>query len=414
MGKGNSMDICSKKQTEKEIRDIKDIKGIREYGNIVIYGAGTIAGHVFHCLSGAPFYCLVSAFMVSEKIEGVHELYGVPVIDVREGGKYRENAVILIAVMDRYYEEIVQTLRQEGFRNFVSMTFESRLWEEVRAVYASELWRREGREYLPLKRTLFGMSSDNDAYGSTVYDNVARLSVSVQPCDGVHIYRACSHMDRQIHTDLSEYDWEIPIQVGTELTQTRTSPVCDNQGENISAKKQEYCELTALYWIWKNDTSSYAGLCHYRRHFALNQEMIELLAESHIDVILTVPMLNFPDVRTVYIHDHIEEDWNIMMRAIADLAPDYYETAQVVQNGVYYYAYNMLIARREILNDYCEWLFPILSYCEERCSGGADREHRDSYQNRYIGFLSERLMTVYFLYHEKRYRIVHAGKRFLT
>lgn len=138
------------------------------------------------------------------------------------------------------------------------------------------------------------------------------------------------------------------------------------------------------------------------------------MAESHIDVILTVPMLNFPDVRTVYIHDHIEEDWNIMMRAIADLAPDYYETAQVVQNGVYYYAYNMLIARREILNDYCEWLFPILSYCEERCSGGAGREHRDSYQNRYIGFLSERLMTVYFLYHEKRYRIVHAGKRFLT
>lgn len=260
MGKGISMNICSGEQAEKEIIDSK---GIKERGNIVIYGAGMIAGQVFHCLAGAPFHCSVSAFMVSEKKEGICELYGVPVVDIHEGNRYRDNAIILIAVMDMYYEEIVQTLQEEGFENFVSLTFESKLWEEVRASYAEELWKQDGREYLLLQQAFNKININHQ----NAHGNAARIQVSGRHSEDIRIYRACSHRDKQLRADLSEYDWEIPIQAGAVLTQVRMSGVCDASGENISEKNQEYCELTALYWIWKNDTSEYAGLCHYRRHF---------------------------------------------------------------------------------------------------------------------------------------------------
>lgn len=58
----------------------------------------------------------------------------------------------------------------------------------------------------------------------------------------------------------------LPVQVGAEdkpdLGYTR-----DNTGENISSKNPSFCELTGLYWAWKNLNADYIGLVHYRRHF---------------------------------------------------------------------------------------------------------------------------------------------------
>ena len=136
--------------------------------------------------------------------------------------------------------------------------------------------------------------------------------------------------------------------------------------------------------------------------------MLSKIEISDIDVILTIPILNFPHVRAVYDNDHIAADWDIMLEAIEKLAPDYRSAADMVQHGQHYSGYNMFVAKKHILNSYCEWLFPILVYCEQNC-----REKKDIYQKRYIGFLAERLLSIYFTRHAGDYKIVYARKHFV-
>ena len=61
-----------------------------------------------------------------------------------------------------------------------------------------------------------------------------------------------------------------PIQVGRVLSTVDLSILSDNEGINISGKNKNFCELTAIYWAWKNHffaDCDYVGLTHYRRFF---------------------------------------------------------------------------------------------------------------------------------------------------
>ena len=71
--------------------------------------------------------------------------------------------------------------------------------------------------------------------------------------------------------------------------------------------------------------------------------------------------------------------------------------------------FNMFIMKKEVLDAFCTWLFPILERTEA-LSTPKGWERRD----RYIGYLGESLMTLYFLYHKKDLKIYHAGRLMLT
>lgn len=59
----------------------------------------------------------------------------------------------------------------------------------------------------------------------------------------------------------------LPLHVGADLhPEVCTDMQGDNEGNSISKKNAYYCELTGLWWLWKNVRAEYKGLVHYRRY----------------------------------------------------------------------------------------------------------------------------------------------------
>ena len=58
----------------------------------------------------------------------------------------------------------------------------------------------------------------------------------------------------------------IPVHVGA-FGKENIGYQRDDEGENISGLNPYFCELTGLYWAWKNLDADYIGLIHYRRYF---------------------------------------------------------------------------------------------------------------------------------------------------
>ena len=66
--------------------------------------------------------------------------------------------------------------------------------------------------------------------------------------------------------EMPKESYYLPIHVGRDGKES-IGYIGDNTGDNISLKNPYYCELTGVYWAWKNLEADYVGLVHYRRQF---------------------------------------------------------------------------------------------------------------------------------------------------
>lgn len=197
-----------------------------------------------------------------------------------------------------------------------------------------------------------------------------------------------------------------PIHVGKKLANESLNIPGDDLGENISSKNKNYCELTALYWIWKNNTSDSKaiGLSHYRRYFkpsskfvflkdrkiASTQELSDLL--KTYEVILAKPRNYWIEsIESHYANAHHKEDLEVLRHVLLSKYPEYQRSYDSVMKGTKLSLFNMFVMKREHFESYCQWLFDILFEVEKIIP----YYNYGPYQGRVFGFLGERLLNVW-------------------
>lgn len=192
--------------------------------------------------------------------------------------------------------------------------------------------------------------------------------------------------------------------------------VGDDTGENISHKNPNYCELSGLYWAWKNkffSQAKYCGLVHYRRHFSgslqykgnfsilSGDDVIELMKDC--DILLPKKRKYYVEtVKNHYANAHSGKDMDSLQKVVSELYPEYLPTFDYVLSQRGLYLYNMFVMSPDKFDKYCTWLFHILFVLEER----VDITNYDNYQKRIFGFLSERLFNVWILHNKFRIKEV--------
>lgn len=212
-----------------------------------------------------------------------------------------------------------------------------------------------------------------------------------------------SHKPDKVYRD----EAYVPIHVGRAVSKFKeemADMAGDDTGDNISAKNGTYCELTAIYWAWKNMKEvEYVGLAHYRRYFEtkFTGDNIDEAFRS-CDVILAKPYLHdryneMKMARTLEMEDEV-----IFLKVFKKLYPDYERTLIDYMYGFEDYSYNMFVMRRDTFEDYCKFLFSILFECERLMKPLAY-----TCSSRRLGYIAEYLLPIYCLHHHLRIRTEH-------
>lgn len=222
-----------------------------------------------------------------------------------------------------------------------------------------------------------------------------------------------------------------PLMSGNYFCKTREAFIGDDSWENISEKNPYYSELTGIYWVWKNRRQAVTGLCHYRRFFTAQPEpflyrckrllysLVGLSAKRHgliytKDINLFVPrILNQEELHSIlghydailpqarklkytvrehYRRYHDIHDLAVLETILNEKYPEYLDAYYAVLEEKRIYANNMFILKENHYQSFMEWWFDMLFEFEKR----VDITQYTGYQQRIMGFISERLLTVWF------------------
>ncbi len=228
----------------------------------------------------------------------------------------------------------------------------------------------------------------------------------------------------------------VPVLSGASLKkELDVNYIRDDFGVNISSKNNSYCELTVLYWAWKNRKDDFIGCFHYRRFLDLsrnhdvdtygnhyikssdewndqefgytNENLSQILGEYDVVVgnKIDVTKMGYKNIRDHYVSQDFlhSRDLDTLLKVINELFPQYYDSAIAYLNSNLFVPCNLMIASKDFLESYCKWLFDILFRVEELI----DISDYSISEARVLGHLGERLLGI-FLLHDQKLKVFEA------
>ncbi|EAK3623943.1 DUF4422 domain-containing protein, partial [Campylobacter jejuni] len=252
------------------------------------------------------------------------------------------------------------------------------------------------------------------------------------------------HLGRVLATEASkdgsisrdDYEWMCKNMIG------------DDTGDNISHLNRYFCELTGIYWAWKNydklGNPDYIGFMHYRRQFIFDESKVENLSIhengwpwvirtsqdqfpsynkhdilKHLDdgrIDMFIPKffeLNSPFNDNFYKFDTIE-DWypgeklfiqnrnltigHYLYKYILDTSAEFSEYKSLANKYFLecgYYPCNVFILKKEVFFEYCNFLFKLLFIVYEILE--KNLKIRNLHEAREPGYCAELITTIFFL-----------------
>ena len=244
------------------------------------------------------------------------------------------------------------------------------------------------------------------------------------------------HLGRALATEASkdgemsqeDYQWMLDNMIG------------DDTGDNISDQNREFCELTGIYWAWKNydklGNPDYIGFMHYRRHFIFNKtinnisnpDIFNLVKIPEIDInyldnlsLKQEVMQQLLDSKScIYSYNYRKDtpleyrrkhwacpfnDYKKCIEIVEEKYPDFKDICEYYNSGHKHIWSQMFILSKEDFFSYCKWLFDILFELDKNIN-------YDGYninQRRSVAYCGETLNGIYASFLEqKKFKIIHS------
>ena len=420
-----------------------------DYKRILIYDAHLVALEVYRDICRDGFKDSVIGFVVTYKDDNPDVLEGLPVRKFSDYEDVANGTLVVIAMPGKFHEEVKKHAREHGFTEFLDITLESmsvikgdkliESWDEasfkVRTSQYDQSWldgsAADTEESAFFKfPTLFYLKEAQikdeieknnpvDVYRREL-GNIVSLHSLVADSEQVEsglknilqIYMAFSAAEDKLIEQLSLPEWVVPMRVGNRISAKSLYSLTDDMYPgNVSDKNLLFAEMTGAWGIWHEHGRVYKGLCHYRRHFVISEEEIRSLQQNDIDAVLTIPRYVPGGIRGMFeAETPVKEP---VMKGIACAMRRYAGQDEAAfgeyLNSNFYFPNNMVIARDELYDSYCEWVFPILEGMLEYDIETGYGHERD----RHIAYAAELLTSYFFLKKKRGLKLAVTDYRFL-